>query len=260
MELNEEQFQRYARHLILDEVGEEGQEKLLASRVLVVGAGGLGSPLLLYLTAAGVGTIGIVDNDRVDLTNLQRQIVHATGSVGDLKVDSARTTLARINDGVHIETHSIRLAPDNAADLIGRYDVVVDGSDNFATRYLLTDECFRLKKPLVAAALSPFEGQLSTFRPYLGAGHPCYRCLFRDPPPPDMVPRCEEAGILGAVAGVMGTLQAVEVLKELLDLGDSLDGTLLIYDALRVRFHRIGISKDADCPTCGTHAVATATG
>jgi len=251
MELNEEQFQRYARHLILDEVGEEGQARLLAARVLVVGAGGLGSPLLLYLAAAGIGTLGIVDDDRVDLTNLQRQIVHATRHVGDLKVDSARDTLARVNDGIRVETHAMRLGPDNAEALIGQYDIVADGSDNFATRYLLTDLCFRLEKPLVAAALSPFEGQLSSFRPYLGAGHPCYRCLFRDPPPPDMVPRCEEAGILGAVAGVMGTLQAVEVLKEVLRLGDSLDGTLLIYDALRAGFHRIRIAKDPECPTCG---------
>ena len=251
MELSEEQFQRYARHLILDEVGEEGQAKLLASRVLVVGAGGLGSPMLLYLAAAGVGTIGIIDDDRVDLTNLQRQIVHATRSVGDLKVDSARATLSAVNDGIQIETHPMRLDADNAAQIVSGYDLVADGSDNFATRYLLTDVCFRLEKPLIAAALSPFEGQLSSFRPYLGDGHPCYRCLFREPPPPDLVPRCEEAGILGAVAGVMGTLQAVEVLKEVLGLGDSLDGTLLIYDALRAQFHRIRIAKDPDCPTCG---------
>jgi adenylyltransferase/sulfurtransferase len=158
---------------------------------------------------------------------------------------------------VRIETHPLRLGPDNAAKLIAGYDLVADGSDNFATRYLLTDLCARLEKPLVAAALSPFEGQLSTFRPYLGDGHPCYRCLFREPPPPDMVPRCEEAGILGAVAGVMGTLQAVEVLKELLGLGESLDGTLLIYDALRARFHRIRIAKDPECPTCGAAALAT---
>jgi molybdopterin/thiamine biosynthesis adenylyltransferase len=256
MELSEEQFRRYARHLILDEVGEEGQEKLLGSRMLVVGAGGLGSPLLMYLAAAGVGTIGIVDDDRVDITNLQRQIVHATGRVGDLKVESAEETLVRLNDGIKIETHAFRLGPDNAEALIGRYDLVADGSDNFATRYLLTDLCARLEKPLVAAALSPFEGQLSTFRPYLGDGHPCYRCLFREPPPPDMVPRCDEAGILGAVAGVLGTLQAVEVLKELLALGESLDGTLLIYDALRARFHRIRIGKDPDCPTCGAAALA----
>jgi molybdopterin-synthase adenylyltransferase len=250
MEFTEAQFQRYARHLILDEVGEEGQSRLMRSRVLVVGAGGLGSPVLLYLAAAGIGTIGVVDDDRVDLTNLQRQIVHATPEVGELKVDSARSRLLAINPEIRIETHAVRLVPENAAALVGGYDLVADGSDNFATRYLLTDCCCRLQKPLVAAALSPFEGQLSTFRPYLGEGHPCYRCLFREPPPPDLVPRCEEAGILGAVAGVVGTLQAVEVLKELLGLGESLDGTLLLYDALRTRFHTIRIAKDPDCPTC----------
>jgi adenylyltransferase/sulfurtransferase len=254
MELSDEQFQRYARHLILDEVGEEGQIKLLSSRVLVVGAGGLGSPLLLYLAAAGVGTIGVTDADRVDLTNLQRQIVHATERVGMLKVDSARTALASVNPEVRVETHPTRLGSDNAEQLIGQYDLVADGSDNFETRYLLNDLCFRLKKPLAAAALSPFEGQISTFKPFLGAGHPCYSCLFRDPPPPDLVPRCETAGILGAVAGVLGILQAVEVLKELLGLGESLDGTLLIYDALRARFHSIRIAKDPECPTCGVMA------
>jgi molybdopterin-synthase adenylyltransferase len=250
MELSEEQFQRYARHIILDEVGEEGQIRLLSSRVLVLGAGGLGSPLLLYLAAAGVGTIGIVDADRVDLTNLQRQIVHPTSRVGVLKVHSASETLAGVNPGIRLETHPLRLEAENAEALINQYDIVADGSDNFATRYLLNDLCCRLEKPLVAAALSPFEGQLSTFKAYLGAGHPCYRCLFRDPPPPDLVPRCETAGILGAVAGVLGTLQAVEVLKELLELGESLDGTLLIYDALRARFHSIRIAKDPECPTC----------
>jgi molybdopterin-synthase adenylyltransferase len=254
VELSEEQFERYARHLILDEVGEEGQARLLSSRVLVIGAGGLGSPLLLYLAAAGVGTIGVTDADRVDLTNLQRQIVHATDRVGALKVDSARDTLAAVNPGVRVETHPLRVGAENAAALIGGYELVVDGSDNFETRYLLTDLCYRLKKPLVAAALSPFEGQISTFKPYLGAGHPCYRCLFRDPPPADLVPRCETAGILGAVAGVLGTLQAVEVLKELLQIGESLDGTLLIYDALRARFHAIRITKDPECPTCGARA------
>jgi adenylyltransferase/sulfurtransferase len=251
MELSEEQFERYARHLILDEVGEEGQIRLLSSRVLVIGAGGLGSPMLLYLAAAGVGTIGVTDADRVDITNLQRQVVHATDRIGALKVDSARAALAAVNPGVRVETHPLRLAPENASGLINGYDLIADGSDNFETRYLLTDLCFRLKKPLVAAALSPFEGQISTFRPYLGSGHPCYRCLFRDPPPADLVPRCETAGILGAVAGVLGTLQAVEVLKELLRLGDSLDGTLLMYDALRARFHSIRIGKDPNCPTCG---------
>ncbi len=257
-ELTDQQFQRYARHLILDEVGEEGQARLLGSRVLVVGAGGLGSPLLLYLAAAGVGTLGIIDNDRVDLTNLQRQIVHTTPNVGVAKVESARQTLAAINPDVRVEPHAARLGLENAEALIVDYDLVADGSDNFATRYLLNDLCFRLKKPLVNAALSPFEGQISTFRPYLGDGHPCYRCLFREPPPPELVPRCETAGILGAVAGVMGTLQAVEVLKELLGLGDSLDGALLIYDALGARFHRIRIGKDPDCPTCRVPALAEA--
>ena len=228
------------------------------SRVLVVGAGGLGSPALLYLAAAGVGTIGIIDNDRVDITNLQRQIVHATRNIGALKVESARDTLFEstpISGSKLTRCGWLRTTP---TSIIARYDLVADGSDNFATRYLLTDLCCRLEKPLVAAALSPFEGQLSTFRPYLGAGHPCYRCLFRDPPPPDLVPRCEEAGILGAVAGVLGTLQAVEVLKELLALGESLDGRLLIYDALRAGFHSIRIAKDPECPTCGQRALATA--
>src|SRR5262249_19616432 len=239
-------------------VGEEGQLRLLQSRVLVVGAGGLGSPLLLYLAAAGGGAIGVTDPDRGDLTHLQRPIVPATQRGGGLKVESARAALVAVNPGVRVEAHPVRLEPENAAALIGGYDLVADGSDNFATRYLLTDLCYCLQKPLVAAALSPFEGQISTFRPYLGAGHPCYRCLFREPPPPDLVPRCETAGILGAIAGVMGTLQAVEVLKELLGLGDSLDGTLLIYDALRARFHSIKIGKDAECPTCGAHTLTAA--
>jgi molybdopterin-synthase adenylyltransferase len=252
MELSEAQFERYARHLMLDEVGEEGQLKLLQSRVLVIGAGGLGSPLLLYLAAAGVGALGIVDDDEVDLSNLQRQIVHATASIGAPKFESARRTLAQINPEVKIETHALRLDDGNAAALVGRYDLVADGSDNFATRYLLNDVCYRLKKPLVGAALSPFDGQLSTFKAYLGPPHPCYRCLFREAPPPDSVPRCETAGILGAIAGVMGTLQATEVLKELLGIGESLSGTLLVYDALRAGFHSIKLPRDPDCPTCGT--------
>lgn len=251
LELTEAQFHRYARHLILDEVGEAGQEKLLASRVLIVGAGGLGSPLLLYLAAAGVGTLGIIDHDRVDLTNLQRQIAHATARIGMLKVESAREAVAAINPEIRVEAHATELAAANADDIVARYDLVADGSDNFATRYLLTDVCHRARKPLVAAALAPFDGQISTFKPYLGAGHPCYRCLFREAPPPDLVPRCETAGILGAVAGVIGTLQAVEALKEILGIGESLSGTLVMYDALRAGFHRVTIPKDPDCPTCG---------
>jgi molybdopterin-synthase adenylyltransferase len=250
--LTDTQFERYARHLILDEVGEEGQAKLMAARVLVVGAGGLGSPLLLYLAAAGIGTLGIVDDDSVDLSNLQRQIVHPTASIGLAKVESARRTLAAINPEVRVERHALRLDESNAADLVARYDLVADGSDNFATRYLLNDVCYRLGKTLIGAALSPFEGQISTFKPYLGSPHPCYRCLFREPPPPDSVPRCETAGILGAVAGVMGTLQATETLKEILGIGESLSGHLLVYDALRSDFHKIKLPRDPDCPTCGS--------
>jgi adenylyltransferase/sulfurtransferase len=252
MELSEAQFERYARHLVLDEVGEEGQRKLMDARVLVVGAGGLGSPLLLYLAAAGVGTLGVIDDDVVDLSNLQRQIVHATESIGLPKVESAKRTLFHINSEVKIETHQARLTEANVANYVGAYDLVADGSDNFATRYSLNDACFRLKKPLIGAALSPFEGQLSTFKAYLGPPHPCYRCLFREPPPPDSVPRCETAGILGAIAGVMGTLQATEVLKEILGIGESLSGALLIYDALRADFHKIKLPRDPECPTCGT--------
>ena len=254
MELTEAQFHRYARHLILDEVGEEGQAKLLAARVLVVGAGGLGSPLLLYLAAAGVGTLGVIDHDRVDLTNLQRQIAHASDRIGMAKVESARQAIAAVNPEIRVEAHEARLEPANAAAIIAGYDLVADGSDNFATHYLLTDLCHAARKPLVAAALAPFDGQLSTFKPYLGAGHPCYRCLFHEPPPPDLVPRCETAGILGAVAGVIGTLQAVEVLKEILGIGDSLSGTLLMYDALGTGFHRVAVPKDPHCPTCGAGA------
>ena len=251
MPLTDSQFERYARHLILDEVGEEGQAKLMAARVLVVGAGGLGSPVLLYLAAAGVGTLGVVDDDTVDLSNLQRQIVHPTARVGAAKVASARETLAAINPEVKVETHAFRLEPGNATALVRDYDIVADGSDNFATRYLLNDVCHAERRTLVAAALSPFAGQLSTFKAYLGSPHPCYRCLFREPPPPDLVPRCETAGILGAVAGVIGTLQATEVLKEVLALGESLSGKLLMYDALRTGFHKVKLPRDPDCPTCG---------
>ncbi|MBM3600616.1 MAG: molybdopterin-synthase adenylyltransferase MoeB [Alphaproteobacteria bacterium] len=251
MELNETQFHRYARHLILEEVGEEGQAKLLQARVLVVGAGGLGSPLLLYLAAAGVGTLGIVDDDTVDLTNLQRQVVHTTASLGSPKVESAAATVAAINPDVVIERHRERLVAANARSIIDRYDVVADGSDNFATRYLLNDACHFARKPLVSAALLRFEGQVSTFAAWRAADAPCYRCLFPEPPPPDFIPRCEQAGILGAVAGVIGTLQATEVLKEILGLGDSLSGTLLAYDALASRFSRIAIGRDPACPLCG---------
>ena len=251
MSLNDNQFKRYARHLILDEVGEEGQEKLLAARVLVIGAGGLGSPLLMYLAAAGIGTLGVVDNDTVDITNLQRQIVHSTANVGRSKVKSALESLAAINPEVRVTPHALRLTEANAAELIGEYDLVCDGSDNFATRFLLNDACYFGRKPLVAASLLRFEGQLSTFKAYDGKTA-CYRCLFREPPPPDLIPRCEEAGILGSVAGVLGTLQATETIKEILGLGRSLAGRLLIYDALEGTTRTINVPRDPACPLCGT--------
>jgi adenylyltransferase/sulfurtransferase len=251
MSLTDAQELRYARHLILDEIGEEGQERLLHSSVLVVGAGGLGSPLLMYLAAAGVGTIGVVDDDRVDMTNLQRQIVHRTEAVGHAKVESAAETLHRLNPDIQVVRHNLRLKADNAESLIVQYDLVADGSDNFDTRYLLNDVCCRLRKPLVWAALYRFEGQLTTFAPWRGKDAPCLRCVFREPPPPGDIPRCETAGILGAVAGVLGTMQATEALKELLGLGDSLSGRLVMYDALAAETRTIKLKRDPDCPTCG---------
>jgi molybdopterin/thiamine biosynthesis adenylyltransferase len=253
MDLSDTQLKRYARHLILEEVGEEGQEKLLHARILMIGAGGLGSPALMYLAAAGVGTIGLADDDVVDLTNLQRQIAHTTDRVGENKVESAIETLAGINPEVRLVPYKLRIDAGNALALVSEYDLVVDGSDNFATRYLLNDACYLAKKPLVAASLLRFEGQLSTFKAHDGVS-PCYRCVFPDRPPAGTVPRCEEAGIFGAVAGVMGTLQAVEAIKEVLQLGDSLAGALLIYDALSAQFRRIKIKRDPGCALCGPNA------
>ena len=256
--LNDAQKQRYARHIVLDEVGEEGQAKLLAAQVLVVGAGGLGSPALLYLAAAGVGTLGIVDFDSVDISNLQRQIIHSDDGVGDAKVVSAADRLAELNPEIAVNAHRTRLTTENALTLIESYDLVVDGSDNFTTRYLLNDACFFAKKPLVAAALLRFEGQLSTFKPYLkGDEYPCYRCLFPSPPAPGTVPRCEQAGIFGAVAGVMGTMQATEVIKEILDLGDGLSGNLILYDGLSARVTKLDVKRDQDCPLCGKNPSIT---
>jgi adenylyltransferase/sulfurtransferase len=251
MELNDEQFHRYARHLILDEVGEEGQEKLLGARVLVIGAGGLGAPLLMYLAAAGVGTLGIVDYDEVELSNLQRQIIHGTADLGRLKVDSAIDTVAALNPGITVIAHREKLTQDNVAALVAGYDIVADGSDNFDCRYLLNDACYFAGKILVSGALLRFEGQISVFKAHQ-PGCPCYRCLFPEKPPADLIPRCSQAGILGAVAGVIGTLQATEILKEILGLGDSLAGRLMLYDALSSRFQTVKIPKDPDCPLCGT--------
>ncbi len=251
MEFSEEQIERYARHIILPEVGGEGQAKLLQSRVLVIGAGGLGSPLLLYLAAAGTGTLGVVDDDFVDLSNLQRQVIHGTGRIGAAKVESARETLGEINPEVTLVTHQTRLSAENALELIADYDLVADGSDNFATRFLVNDACYLAKTPLVSAALLRFEGQISTFKAYLGGEEPCYRCIFREPPPPGLIPTCAEGGVLGAVAGAMGSIQAVEVIKELLGIGESLSGSLVLYDALTTTFRKIKVKPDPECPLCG---------
>ena len=250
MNLSDEQVERYARHLILREIGGAGQQKLLASRVLVVGAGGLGAPLLTYLAAAGIGTIGIVDDDRVALSNLQRQIVHRTADVGRPKVDSAADTIAALNPDVRVERHALRLDAGNVMDLVRAYDVVADGSDNFATRFLLNDACFHARRPLVSAAIGEFEGQLAVWKAHEG-GLPCYRCLFPGPPAPGTVPSCTEAGVLGALAGVMGAMQAVEVVKEILGIGTGLAGRLLIYDALDARTRTINVRRDPRCALCG---------
>ncbi|WP_025897428.1 HesA/MoeB/ThiF family protein [Sneathiella glossodoripedis] len=251
MALSDDQLDRYARHIVLREVGGMGQQKLLGSKVLIIGAGGLGSPLVLYLAAAGVGTIGLVDDDVVDLSNLQRQIAHGTKDIGLEKVLSAQQTVADINPDVKFIPHSERLTRDNVQQLFGEYDLIADGSDNFETRFLINDACYFLKKPLVSAAMLQFEGQLSTYKAYLGAEHPCYRCIFPAPPPDDVARTCGEAGVLGALAGTMGSLQAVEVLKELLDIGQSMSGSLLIYDALYSDFRKVRVKPDPGCPLCG---------
>lgn len=253
-ELSDRQFERYARHLILEEVGEAGQAKLLASSVLVIGAGGLGSPLLLYLAAAGVGRLGVVDDDRVELSNLQRQVLHGTADLGRAKTESAADALARINPEIRVDRIERRLDAGNVDALIGPYDLVADGSDNFATRFLVADACYRLGKTLVSAALLRFDGQITTFKPHLGPPHPCLRCLFPDEPDDDAMPRCEQAGILGALAGTMGALQASEVLKELIGIGDSLSGSLLLYDALGTVFRKVRVKRSPDCPLCGEPA------
>lgn len=246
-----DELERYSRHIILPEIGGAGQQALKKARVLVIGAGGLGSPLLLYLAAAGIGVIGIVDDDTVSLSNLQRQVLHGTEDIGRKKTESAAVGVAALNPHVRVIEHTERLTPENADRLIGGYDVVADGSDNFDTRFLVNDTCYRLKKTLVTAAILRFDGQLSTFKAYRGEPHPCYRCVFPEPPPPGSVPACSEAGVLGALGGVMGSLQALEVVKELLELGDSLSGRLLLYDALRGDIRTVKLRRDPHCRTCG---------
>jgi adenylyltransferase/sulfurtransferase len=251
LDFSESEIQRYSRHILLPEIGGTGQAALRRARVLVIGAGGLGSPLLLYLAAGGVGTIGIVDDDRVELANLQRQIAHHMGSLGAPKTASAAAAARAINPEVEIVEHSLRLTAPEAAALIPAYDIVCDGSDNFATRYLVADACVRFRRVLVSAAVLRFEGQLSVFKPHLDPAGPCYRCLYPEAPPPGLSPSCAEAGVLGAVTGVMGTLQAVETIKEILGVGESLSGRLLLWDALATRFRTIRVPRDPQCPVCG---------
>ncbi len=246
--LTPEQKSRYSRHLLIPEVGAEGQVRLLDSRVLFVGAGGLGSPAMLYLAAAGVGTIGIVDFDVVDASNLQRQVIHRTDRVGMRKVESAAMTISELNPDVKVLPHEVMLGPDNVAELIAGYDLVFDGTDTFETRYVLNDAAVAAGIPVVHASVFRFEGQLTVFKPYDG---PCYRCLYPTPPPPELAPGCSVAGVLGVVPGVMGLLQATEGIKVLLDIGDSLAGRLLIYDALDGAFSELQLRRDPKCPACG---------
>jgi len=242
-----EQRQRYSRHFLLPEVGPEGQQKLLDAKVLLLGAGGLGSPTALYLAAAGVGTIGLVDDDVVDVSNLQRQVIHTTASVGTPKVDSAERAINDLNPDVRVRKHQVRLDASNIVDIIKDYDIVVDGVDNFPTRYLLNDASVRLKIPVVSAAILGFEGQLSVFAPYKG---PCYRCLFRQPPPAELAPSCGANGVLGVLPGTMGLLQSTEVVKLIIGEGDPLIGRLLIYDALGATTTELKVRRDPECPIC----------
>jgi sulfur-carrier protein adenylyltransferase/sulfurtransferase len=249
--LSPEQRNRYQRHLLLPEVGIAGQAKLLGSKVLLLGAGGLGSPAALYLAAAGVGTIGIVDMDVVDASNLQRQILHNMDRIGERKVDSAKKSLTMLNPDVNVVTHDVRLGADNVMEIIDGYDVVLDGTDNFPTRYLLNDASLLARSPVVHGSIFRFEGQVTVFKPYEG---PCYRCLLPEPPPPELAPSCAEAGVLGVLPGIIGSIQALETIKLLLDLGDPLIGRLLAYDALDQSFRTFKVRRDPQCPACGEHA------
>ena len=249
VDLTREETARYSRHLIMPEVTVEGQRRLKAARVLCIGAGGLGSPAALYLAAAGVGTIGIVDFDEVDLSNLQRQILHGTKDVGRDKVESARDRLRDINPEIDLELHQCRLCSENASQIVSKYDLIVDGSDNFATRYLSNDICVFEAKPNVYGSIFRFEGQTTVFAPHLGG--PCYRCLFPEPPPPESVPNCAQAGVLGVLPGIIGTLQAIEAIKLIIGIGEPLIGRLLHFDALKVKFRELNLRRDPQCPVCG---------
>src|SRR6266705_6497865 len=249
MQLSAEELQRYSRHLMMPEVTPDGQRRLKAARVLCIGAGGLGSPAALYLAAAGVGTIGIVDFDDVDLSNLQRQILHGTKDIGRGKLESAQDRLRDINPEIEIELHQCRFSSENAPQIVSEYDIVVDGSDNFATRYLSNDVCVFAHKPNVYGSVFRFEGQTTVFAPHLGG--PCYRCLFPEPPPPDSVPNCAQAGVLGVLPGIIGMLQAIETIKMIVGVGESLVGRLLHFDALKARFRELNLRRDPECPVCG---------
>ena len=274
MDFTEEQIERYSRHIILPEVGGVGQQKLLDAKVFVLGAGGLGSPALYYLAAAGVGTIGVADADSVDLSNLQRQIIHDTSRIGVAKVESAKQTIEALNPDVKVNAINERLTADNISGILRDYDVILDGSDNFPTRFLMNDACFFEGKPLVSGSMFRFDGQVAIFDPKGDPkggpkggpkgdstdtasdsnGRPCYRCLYPEPPPAGLVPSCQEAGVLGALAGVIGVLQAVEALKLILGIGDSLAGHLLIFDALKMTFRKVKVRKDPECALCGDKA------
>ncbi len=254
MDFREDQIHRYARHIIMPEVGGGGQSKLLAARVLLIGAGGLGSPLVMYLAAAGVGTIGIVDDDTVSMSNLQRQIAHTTDRVGEKKTASAVKTVQALNPDVTVVPHNLRVNAGNVRGLLQDYDIIADGSDNFETRFLLNDACHLQGKTLVSAAVLRFDGQLATFKSHLHGMHPCYRCIYPEIPPPDLIPSCAEGGVLGAMAGVMGTLQATEVVKEILGIGESLSGSLVIYDGLQAQFRKVRVKPDPSCKLCSSKA------
>ncbi|MFQ5455284.1 MAG: molybdopterin-synthase adenylyltransferase MoeB [Nitrospirota bacterium] len=247
----EEQLERYSRHIILPEVGGKGQKKINEAKVFCIGAGGLGSPSALYLAAAGVGTLGIIDADNVDMSNLQRQILHFTKDIDSPKVESAKEKLENLNPDTEVVTYREKLSSANVMEIIKDYDIVIDGSDNFPTRFLINDACFFSKKTLISGSIFRFEGQLTTIK--ASDGYPCYRCLYPEPPPPGLVPSCQEAGVLGVLAGTIGVLQATEALKEILGIGNPLYGKLLIYDAMDLRFREVKVKKDHECPLCGSN-------
>ena len=254
IDFSEEQIERYSRHIILPEVGGEGQSRLLESKVLLVGAGGLGSPAAFYLAAAGIGNMGIIDFDTVDLSNLQRQIIHNTERIGMLKTESAKKTISALNPDINVTVFNERLNSENIMRLFEDYDYILDGTDNFATRYLINDACVMTGKTNIHGSIFRFEGQVTVFKPNQG---PCYRCLYPEPPPPGLVPNCQEGGVLGVLAGIIGNLQVVETLKLILGIGKTLVGKLLIYDALKTEFRKLNLRKDVDCPVCGENPTIT---